>query len=228
MVRRERELESGLVVEVRRNQVCLKPPGTSSPQQNPLLLLQPPEVAEKSWHKFTFDYAHWSHDPRDAHFADQAAVFRDLGAGVVDNAFNGYNVCVFAYGQTGSGKTYTMMGNNYHKEKSTAAAAADGDKADKDRDLVAEDESLDKSDRGLIPRICSALFKKMDEGKAVETTYRTEVSYLEIYNERVRDLLATAGGAEISMWVLKGSFDFQVLSFDYLMEVEGHHPSHNA
>ena len=29
---------------------------------------------------------------------------------VVDNAFSGYNACVFAYGQTGSGKTYTMMG----------------------------------------------------------------------------------------------------------------------
>ena len=29
---------------------------------------------------------------------------------MVDNAYDGYNACVFAYGQTGSGKTYTMMG----------------------------------------------------------------------------------------------------------------------
>jgi hypothetical protein len=38
-------------------------------------------------------------------------VFNDLGNDVVENAFSGYNVCVFAYGQTGSGKTYTMMGD---------------------------------------------------------------------------------------------------------------------
>jgi hypothetical protein len=38
-------------------------------------------------------------------------VFNDLGNDVVENAFSGYNACVFAYGQTGSGKTYTMMGD---------------------------------------------------------------------------------------------------------------------
>ena len=41
----------------------------------------------------------------------QTRVFNDLGRDVVENAFSGYNVCVFAYGQTGSGKTYTMMGD---------------------------------------------------------------------------------------------------------------------
>ena len=41
----------------------------------------------------------------------QTRVFNDLGSDVVENAFSGYNVCVFAYGQTGSGKTYTMMGD---------------------------------------------------------------------------------------------------------------------
>ena len=40
-------------------------------------------------------------------------------------------------------------------------------------------------DRGLIPRICESMFLKMAEG----TTYKVEVSYLEIYNERVKDLL---------------------------------------
>lgn len=37
-------------------------------------------------------------------------VFQDLGAKVLEAAFEGYNACVFAYGQTGAGKTYTMMG----------------------------------------------------------------------------------------------------------------------
>ena len=39
-------------------------------------------------------------------------VFNELGTGVVEAAFTGYNACVFAYGQTGSGKTYTMMGTS--------------------------------------------------------------------------------------------------------------------
>ena len=42
-----------------------------------------------------------------------------------------------------------------------------------------------EGDRGLIPRICETLFQKMVEG----TKYRVEVSYLEIYNEKVKDLL---------------------------------------
>ena len=76
---------------------------------------------------------------------------------MVENAFEGYNACVFAYGQTGSGKTYTMMGT--------------------------------EENRGLIPRICKKMFEKMQSGKEEGITYRTEVSYVEIYNERVKDLL---------------------------------------
>uniref|UniRef100_A0A8C3EQU0 Kinesin family member 16B n=1 Tax=Corvus moneduloides TaxID=1196302 RepID=A0A8C3EQU0_CORMO len=45
-------------------------------------------------------------------------------------------------------------------------------------------------DAGLIPRICEGLFSKINEKtKRNEASFRTEVSYLEIYNERVRDLL---------------------------------------
>jgi len=46
-----------------------------------------------------------------------------------------------------------------------------------------------ETDRGLIPRICETMFEKMSAGKEEGTSYRTEVSYLEIYNERVKDLL---------------------------------------
>ncbi|KAG1654164.1 Kinesin-like protein KIF16B [Nymphon striatum] len=42
---------------------------------------------------------------------------------------------------------------------------------------------------GLIPRICEEMFTQMSSKKNLGTTYRTEVSYLEIYNERVKDLL---------------------------------------
>ncbi|XP_057339285.1 kinesin-like protein Klp98A isoform X1 [Microplitis mediator] len=43
--------------------------------------------------------------------------------------------------------------------------------------------------QGLIPRICKTLFARMAAGKDTGASYRTEVSFLEIHNERVRDLL---------------------------------------
>ncbi|EGD76148.1 kinesin family member 12 [Salpingoeca rosetta] len=76
------------------------------------------EGTEKS---FTFDYSYWSHDgfeekpdgylsPTTPEYADQQKVFDDLGQGVLENAWNGYNCSLFAYGQTGSGKSYSMVG----------------------------------------------------------------------------------------------------------------------
>lgn len=59
---------------------------------------------------FTFDFSYWSHDKKDEHFADNPKVFRDLGVQVLNNAWDGYNVCLFAYGQTGAGKSYSMVG----------------------------------------------------------------------------------------------------------------------
>ena len=96
---------------------------------------------------------------------------------MVDNAFNGYNVCVFAYGQTGSGKTYTMMGSDGGTGDIGSSSINDNDSSSCS-DNGAVDETSDPSDRGLIPRICSSLFSRMaTEGKKTEgTTYRTEVS----------------------------------------------------
>ncbi|XP_040035341.2 uncharacterized protein kif16bb [Gasterosteus aculeatus] len=45
-------------------------------------------------------------------------------------------------------------------------------------------------DEGLIPRICQGLFSEISRrGKSEAVSFRTEVSFLEIYNERVLDLL---------------------------------------
>ena len=48
---------------------------------------------------------------------------------------------------------------------------------------------------GLIPRLCSALFDRTLKGKREEESFTVEVSYMEIYNERVRDLLDPKGYA---------------------------------
>eukprot|EP00051_Salpingoeca_urceolata_P023712 m.408038 g.408038 ORF g.408038 m.408038 type:complete len:1477 (+) comp20142_c1_seq2:683-5113(+) len=120
------------------------------------ILLNPTTKTEKT---FNFDHSFWSTNKEDAHFATQDHVFDKLGNGVLDNAFGGYNACIFAYGQTGSGKTFTMMGN----------------------------EELP----GIIPRLCTSLFDKISENTNPDLTYHVEVSYMEIYNEKVQDLLTT-------------------------------------
>ncbi|KAM5205777.1 kinesin-like protein KIF28P [Hipposideros larvatus] len=77
---------------------------------------------------FTFDLAYWSHsgfqkdqdgvfvsaDPN-SKFAGQRDVFHDLGRGILDNAWQGYNATLLAYGQTGSGKSYSMIGFGANK-----------------------------------------------------------------------------------------------------------------
>ena len=42
-------------------------------------------------------------------------VFTDLGLGMLENAWSGYNCSIFAYGQTGSGKSYSIMGTAANK-----------------------------------------------------------------------------------------------------------------
>ncbi|KAL3474835.1 hypothetical protein BJX99DRAFT_260092 [Aspergillus californicus] len=107
---------------------------------------------------FAFDRSYWSFDKRAPNYADQDALFSDLGVPLLDNAFQGYNNCIFAYGQTGSGKSYSMMG--YGKEY------------------------------GVIPQICQSMFERItDIQRDTNLGCTVEVSYLEIYNERVRDLL---------------------------------------
>lgn len=117
-------------------------------------------------------------------------MFRDLGMDVIDCAFEGYNACVFAYGQTGSGKTFTMMGAPVSIVLATKLSRKPIIKHARIILFFPTQECI-----GLIPRICQTLFRKQQENMAhsgVKYTYRTEVSYLEIYNERVRDLLTPA------------------------------------
>lgn len=76
---------------------------------------------------FAFDYSYWSHDGFEedengflvgtpgSNYASQDMVFKDLGQGVLDNAFKGFNCSLFAYGQTGSGKSFSMVGYGPNK-----------------------------------------------------------------------------------------------------------------
>ncbi|XP_039547439.1 kinesin-like protein KIF1A isoform X17 [Pimephales promelas] len=117
--------------------------------------------APKENKSFNFDYSYWSHtSPEDINFASQQQVYRDIGEEMLLHAFEGYNVCIFAYGQTGAGKSYTMMGKQ------------------------------EKDQLGIIPLLCEDLFTKFNDNNTDNNmSYSVEVSYMEIYCERVRDLL---------------------------------------
>ncbi|EFA85017.1 kinesin-3 [Heterostelium album PN500] len=109
---------------------------------------------------FTFDHSYWSFDSDDPNFASQTTVFDDLGREVLQNAWEGFNCTIFAYGQTGSGKSYSMLGYG--------------------------------EDKGIIPLVCEEMFNRIGNtvsNEREQTVFKVEVSFMEIYNERVKDLL---------------------------------------
>uniref|UniRef100_A0A8C9X0P7 plus-end-directed kinesin ATPase n=1 Tax=Sander lucioperca TaxID=283035 RepID=A0A8C9X0P7_SANLU len=126
---------------------------------NTTTILNPKQPKENK--SFNFDYSYWSHTtPEDINYASQVQVYKDIGEEMLLHAFEGYNVCIFAYGQTGAGKSYTMMGRQ------------------------------EKDQQGIIPLLCEDLFTKIHGSNNDNSMgYSVEVSYMEIYCERVRDLL---------------------------------------
>lgn len=135
-------------------------------------ILDPPEAGsagaqaasgratERKLMNFTFDKSYWSAGPRDEpNYCSQQTLYDDLGKELLDHGFAGFNACIVAYGQTGSGKSYSMMGYG--------------------------------ADKGIIPLTCLELFARVEEKKAADPNinFTVEVSYIEIYNEKVRDLL---------------------------------------
>ena len=111
---------------------------------------------------FSFDFCYFTDSKQDD-------VYKELGIPLVMQALDGFNGTIFAYGQTGSGKTFTMMGA--------------GDMP------------------GIIPQLNNGLFDMLDDkmasleaeadksGENAETKFMVTVSFLEIYNEVIKDLL---------------------------------------
>ncbi|NWH66467.1 KIF4 protein, partial [Geococcyx californianus] len=93
---------------------------------------------------------------------EQEEVFTTAVAPLVHGIFKGYNATVLAYGQTGSGKTFSMGGTYTASEE--------------------HDPSV-----GVIPRVITLLYKEKERRQDWEFTLK--VSYLEIYNEDILDLL---------------------------------------
>ncbi|NXA71350.1 KIF1C protein, partial [Thryothorus ludovicianus] len=138
-----------------------------------------PKLPKDATKHFTFDYSYWSHtSEEDPNYASQRRVYQDIGEEMLAHAFEGYNVCILAYGQTGAGKSYTMMGRQ------------------------------EPGQRGIIPQLCEDLFTRVAREGSPELSFSVEVSYLEIYCERVRDLLnpKSRGGLRVREHPLLGPY----------------------
>ncbi|XP_063791665.1 chromosome-associated kinesin KIF4-like [Pseudophryne corroboree] len=94
--------------------------------------------------------------------SEQEEVYSTAVAPLIKGLFKGYNATVLAYGQTGSGKTFSMGGAYTHDQENEPVV-------------------------GVIPRVVKALFKEIEQRSDWE--FLLTVSYLEIYNEDILDLL---------------------------------------
>ncbi|KAL5448178.1 hypothetical protein PMIN05_001839 [Paraphaeosphaeria minitans] len=104
--------------------------------------------------------------------ADQNMVFDEVVAPILDEVLGGFNCTIFAYGQTGTGKTYTMTGDISNILPLPDAA-------------------------GIIPRVLYALFNKLE---SEETENSVKCSFIELYNEELRDLLSTDDAVKLKIY----------------------------
>ncbi|VDM48104.1 unnamed protein product [Toxocara canis] len=99
--------------------------------------------------------------------SSQSTIYMDVIDPLIKQVIQGYNCTVFAYGQTGTGKTYTMEGEH---------------------DPNGSYSWKDDPQMGIIPRALMHIFTELDRQKVEE--YSVRVSYVELYNEELYDLLS--------------------------------------
>ena len=104
----------------------------------------------------------------------QAEVYEFLSP-IVHSVIKGFNASVFAYGQTGSGKTYTMFGSDWEQNINSKKRGP---------------HSLDNpTSHGVIPRAVQHLFQDLAVDLDRGHSFTVLCSFVQIYNERVFDLL---------------------------------------
>ncbi|GKT27742.1 Kinesin-like protein KIF13B [Aduncisulcus paluster] len=116
-------------------------------------------TGKKKAKQFTFDRCFWSFDNDIHDFEGQDVVYNFLGKDMLNQGLKGLNYTILSYGQTGSGKSYSVTGP--------------------------------RDDPGIVPRVAKELFDIVANPPEDKRNIRFEVktSYLEVYNEQVRDLL---------------------------------------
>jgi hypothetical protein len=94
-------------------------------------------------------------------------IYKSIARPMVRSLLNGKHATIFAYGQTGSGKTFTMQG----------------------------DGKAQSGQAGIVQLVASDLFRFMRQGETARRDFVVKVSYFEIYNEKIRDLLSNDSGS---------------------------------
>ncbi|KAH8682481.1 P-loop containing nucleoside triphosphate hydrolase protein [Xylariales sp. PMI_506] len=105
--------------------------------------------------------------------ADQGMLYDEVVKPILDEMLDGYNCTIFAYGQTGTGKTYTMSGD------------------------MTDTLGLLSDAAGIIPRVLHSLFNKLE---MEETESFVKCSFIELYNEELRDLISYDDGAKLKIF----------------------------
>ncbi|KAF9894248.1 kinesin motor protein cin8 [Aspergillus nanangensis] len=103
--------------------------------------------------------------------ADQGTVFEDVALPIVNEMLAGFNCTIFAYGQTGTGKTYTMSGD------------------------MTDTLGILSDNAGIIPRVLYSLFHKLEDTESM-----VKCSFIELYNEELRDLLAADDNTKLKIY----------------------------
>ena len=111
----------------------------------------------------------------------------------IEQIKKGLNCTILAYGQTGSGKTYTMFGEEWAKsDKNFDLEQRKNINKDKYNFILNEDLFIDPFSKtnGIIPNLIMSLFKTFGDYNSNDNNITITCSYIQIYNEKVYDLLA--------------------------------------
>ena len=193
------------------------------------ILLPPPDAEERmrkggkgndGQKTFAFDRSYWSFDRNDKNFAGQDSLYSDLGIPLLDNAVR----CPLANDFSTNSRILVSLQADHPKPKfqgyNNCIFAYGQTGSGKSYSMMGYGEEA-----GVIPKICRNMFERItDFQKDKNLTYTVEVSYLEIYNERVRDLLnpATKGNLKVREHPSTGPYveDLAKLAVRSFQEIE--------
>eukprot|EP00127_Corallochytrium_limacisporum_P001121 Clim_evm9s40 gene=Clim_evmTU9s40 len=173
MVEKKKAEETNIKVVVR----C-RPRNNVEKAQNNNLVVRFPRGAKKN-REHSLEVQHgpywktYSYDQVFGPDTSQVELYLDTVKPIVEEVLQGYNCTIFAYGQTGTGKTHTMVGPADGKPSFTG---------------YAEDTHA-----GIVPRALEHVFDVLEAGQSRPDNpleFSVRVSYVELYNEELKDLLA--------------------------------------
>ncbi|OWB71945.1 binding protein [[Candida] boidinii] len=142
--------------------------------------------------------------------ADQQTFFDGVASPLFEEFLKGYNCTIFAYGQTGTGKTYTMCGDLGGNDFIRSTVTSQENSSVELKDPIGNNKTISdikniinnnsnknienkinnfeiSTDAGLVPRILCKLFENLN---ILRDDWSVKCSFVEIYNEELKDLLA--------------------------------------